>query len=292
MTDHEQRIALPEGELVMRVSVASDRGVVRAVNEDSVLAEAPVFAVADGMGGHALGDRASAAAIAALRVAVPAGRPASPTEVREAVRLANAEVRAIGDELRAAQDAGGVAAIGAGSIAGTTLAAVVLVEPAAWMVVHLGDSRVYAWDGTAVRRLTSDHSLVQELQDAGAIDAEQAERHPDRHVVTRALGAQDAVLPEVRALDLRLPGAGPALLVCSDGLTRELDDGTIAGLLGEGADADALVAAAVAAGGRDNVSVVVVRPEFAGLADSTPDEQTLDRMLGTELEDTRPRKRS
>jgi len=290
MSEHEQRIALPRGELVLRVSVATDRGTVRAVNEDSVLGEAPVFAVADGMGGHALGDRASQAAIAALRVVVPAGRPASPEDVREAVRRANADVRAIGEELRASAAAGGIAAIGARSIAGTTLAAVVLVDPAAWMVVHLGDSRVYGWDGRVLRRLTTDHSLVQELQDAGAIDAAQAERHPDRNVVTRAIGAHDAVVPEARVLDLRLPGDAPALLVCSDGLTKELDDATIAGLLGAGADADALVAAAVRAGGHDNVSAVLVRPDFAGLADAPADEQTLDRMLGKELEDTRPRR--
>ncbi len=292
MTETAQRIALPTGELVLHVSAATDRGAVRAVNEDSVPAEAPVFAVADGMGGHAAGDRASAAAIAALRDGIPPGRPATPADVREAVRRANADVRAVGEAVRAAAETAGTASIGAGGIAGTTLAAVVLVDPASWMVVHLGDSRVYGWDGGALRRLTSDHSLVQELQDAGVIDAEQAERHPDRNVVTRALGAHPDVLPDVRMLELRLPGAAPALLVCSDGLTKELDDVGIAQLLAQGADAEALVAAALRAGGRDNVSAVVVRPEFAGLADPAADEQTLDRMLGNELEDTRPRRLS
>jgi serine/threonine protein phosphatase PrpC len=165
----------------------------------------------------------------------------------------------------------------------------VLVDPAAWMVVHVGDSRVYGWDGRVLHRLTSDHSLVQELQDAGVIDAEQAQRHPDRNIVTRALGAHDAVVPDVRVLDLRLPGDEPALLLCSDGLTGELDDAMIAGMLADGAEAGDLVEAAVRAGGRDNVSAVVVRPQFAGLAESPVDEQTLDRMLGTELENTRPR---
>jgi serine/threonine protein phosphatase PrpC len=258
------------------VSVATDRGSVRAVNEDSVLAEAPVFAVADGMGGHALGDRASAAAVTALREVLPRGRAATPTEVREAVRRANIDVRAVGGD----------------SVAGTTLAAVVLVEPSAWMVVHVGDSRVYGWDGRVLRRLTIDHSLVQELQDAGLIDADQAERHPDRNVVTRALGPHETALPDARVLDLRLPGDAPALLLCSDGLSRELDDATIAGLLAQGADADALVAAAVEAGGHDNVSAVLVHPEFAGLAEPPVDEETLDRMLGSELEDTRPRRHS
>jgi PPM family protein phosphatase len=289
VTETVQRIALPDGELVLRVTAASDRGAVRAVNEDAVLAEAPVFAVADGMGGHAAGDRASAAAVAALRAVIPAGRPADPTSVREAVRLANADVRAVGDAVRAEAESDGVTTIGTGSIAGTTLAAVVLVEPAAWMIVHLGDSRVYGWDGASLRRLTNDHSLVQELQDAGVITADQAEVHPDRNVVTRALGAHEGALPDVRVLDLRMPGRDPAFLLCSDGLTKELDDVGIAQLLRHGADADALVAAAVAAGGRDNVSAVVVRPEFAGLADASVDEQTLDRTPGNELEDTRPR---
>ncbi|MFW8745382.1 PP2C family protein-serine/threonine phosphatase, partial [Mesorhizobium japonicum] len=185
----------------------------------------------------------------------------------------------------------GTGPTGAGSIAGTTLAAVVLVAPSSWMVVHLGDSRVYAWDGRELHRLTSDHSLVQELQDAGVIDAEQAERHPDRNVVTRALGAQDRILPDVRVLELRLQGESPAFLVCSDGLTKELDDSGIAQLLAAGADAGELVAAALRAGGHDNVSAVLVRPEFAGLADAPADEQTLDRRLGDELEDTRPRRR-
>ncbi|MGN6327273.1 PP2C family protein-serine/threonine phosphatase [Pseudolysinimonas sp.] len=290
MTESVQRIALPAGELVLRVSAATDRGTVRAVNEDSLLAEAPVFAVADGMGGHAAGDRASRAAIEALRALIGSGGPSDPGSVRDAVRVANADVRAVGDDVRAGAESVGAETIGAGSIAGTTLSAVILVEPASWLLVNVGDSRVYGWDGAALHQLTTDHSLVQELQDAGVITAEQAEFHPDRNVVTRALGAHDSVLPDVRVLDLRLPGPAPVLLICSDGLTKELDDRGIAQLLDQGADADGLVAAAVAAGGRDNVTAVVVRPEFVGLADSPIDEQTLDRTPGNELEDTRPRR--
>ncbi|HXR44395.1 MAG TPA: serine/threonine-protein phosphatase, partial [Pseudolysinimonas sp.] len=209
--------------------------------------------------------------------------------VLDAVAGANREVRALTDDTAV--------------IAGTTLAAVVAVtvdDPRRprWMVVHVGDSRVYAWDGIVLERLTSDHSLVQELQDAGVIDAAGAENHPDRNVVTRALGAADDVDPGVLLL-----GAGDSrdLLICSDGLTKELTDDRIAALLAAGGDADALVAAAVAAGGRDNVSVVLVHPEFTGLAADGPNEQTAEHGADEQtrerlhpdgdigLEDTRPR---
>jgi len=202
----------------------------------------------------------------------------------KAVGVGALEVRAITDDTAV--------------IAGTTLAAVVAVsvdDPRRprWMVVHVGDSRVYAWDGIVLELLTRDHSLVQEMQDAGVLDAAAAERHPDRNVVTRALGAADVVEPGVLILSA---DEGRDLLVCSDGLTKELGDDAIAALLAAGADAGALVAAAVAAGGRDNVSAVLVHPEFAGLARDDPDEQTAEHGADytrdrprRELEDTRPR---
>ncbi|MEN2742022.1 protein phosphatase 2C domain-containing protein [Microbacterium sp. X-17] len=237
----------------VEVSARSDTGAVRQINEDSYLAQDPVFVVADGMGGHARGDAASRTAIESLARTLPAGSTPTPEEVITAIDEANAAVRALSD----AEETGA-------AVAGTTLTGVVRVrvpERAAeeWMVVNVGDSRVYAWDERELRQLTSDHSAVQELLDAGLITAEQAAVHPERNVITRALGAEDFVDTDSELLPL---DDGRTFLVCSDGLTRELSDETIAELLaGDPADpAAVLVEAAVAAGGHDNVTVLVVRP--------------------------------
>jgi serine/threonine protein phosphatase PrpC len=281
------------GELRLQVASASHAGMVRAVNEDSLLAEPPVFAVADGMGGHSFGDRASATAVLALHEEFDPGQATDPDHVFAAIRRANAAVR----ELTAW-------AAGATTIAGTTLAglAAVVEHPGAdvrWMVFNLGDSRVYRWDDAdGLQRISVDHSLVQELMDAGVLDEDGARRHPDRNAITRALGAAD----EVHAEAWLLPATNPqTFLICSDGLTKELDDRRIAELLApleadESPDApvDRLLAAALAAGGADNVSVVLVRSDYLSTV-TTPsgvDEQTHERgisALAPELDDTRPR---
>ncbi len=291
MTDY--RVSTEQGHLRLQVASASHAGRVRAVNEDSVLAEPPVFAVADGMGGHSFGDRASATAILALREQFDPGQATEPDDVFAAVRRANAAVR----QLTASPG-------GEQLIAGTTLAGVALVEHSGvgprWMVFNLGDSRVYRWQAgqEGLERISVDHSLVQELMDAGLIDEDGARRHPDRNVITRALGAAD----EVQAEAWLLPATRPqTFVICSDGLTKELDDARIAELLvptdpGESADAavDRLLTAALAAGGADNISIVLVRSEYHGAASATADvdEQTRERgrsILSPELDDTRPR---
>jgi serine/threonine protein phosphatase PrpC len=290
------RLPAGAGEVRLQVASASHAGMVRAVNEDSLLAEPPVFAVADGMGGHAFGDRASATAVLALHEEFDPEQATDAGHVLAAIRRANAAVR----ELTAW--AGG----GSQLIAGTTLAGVALVveHPEAaprWMVFNLGDSRVYRWDDSgspSLERVSVDHSVVQELLDAGLIDEQGARQHPERNVITRALGAAD----EVRAEAWLLPATEPqTFLICSDGLTKELDDQRIAELLvavdaAEGPDAavDRLLAAALAAGGADNVSVVLVRSAYHGALpdDSGVDEQTRERgrsVLSPELDDTRPR---
>lgn len=237
----------------------SDVGVVRKVNEDSMLARSPAFLVADGMGGHAKGDAASQTALRVLGRRLPAEEIPSCGDVLAAVQAANAAVRA----LSAIGDSGA-------AVAGTTLTGVVQVlrhgEPQ-WLVLNVGDSRVYAWDGGGLVQLTVDHSAVQELLDAGLITAGEALVHPERNVITRALGADDDVDVDI----LLLPAAGlQTFLVCSDGLTKELGDEEIAAIVAERTEdpddasgppalADALVEAALEAGGRDNVSVIVVR---------------------------------
>jgi len=303
------RLPTGRGEVRLRVASASHTGMVRTVNEDSLLAEPPVFAVADGMGGHSFGDRASAAAVLVLREEFDPGRVTAPDHVFAAIRRANSAVR----ELTA------WAAGGTPLVAGTTLAGIALVveRPGAeprWMVFNLGDSRVYRWTASdGLDRISVDHSVVQELMDAGLIDEDAARRHPDRNVITRALGAAD----EVHAEAWLLPATEPqTFLICSDGLTKELDDARIAELLGpldpgESADAavDRLLAAALDEGGADNISVVLVRAEYrasnaaGGIdgrgdgrgddrGDDRVDEQTRERgpsVLSPELDDTRPR---
>ncbi|NEN06728.1 serine/threonine-protein phosphatase [Diaminobutyricibacter tongyongensis] len=232
----------------------TDVGRVRSLNEDSFLARRPVFIVADGLGGHARGDAASQAAIRVFADAFPDDTPAHPDAVVAAIAAANAEVRALSlpDDFGAA-------------VSGTTL--VGLVEVAddsgrAWLALNVGDSRLYGWDGQRLEQLSVDHSAVQELYEAGLISAAEMDSHPERNIITRALGAED----DVEADTWILPAEGEhTFLVCSDGLTRELSDDRIAGILAEAladesADpAERLVDAAVAAGGRDNVTVIVVR---------------------------------
>ncbi|MEO7122596.1 MAG: protein phosphatase 2C domain-containing protein, partial [Lacisediminihabitans sp.] len=189
----------------------SDRGAVRKLNEDSYLAAPPLFVVADGMGGHAFGDRASQAAVAAFAGLFDSAAAARPDEVLDAVRRANEAVLALtaGPDLQ-------------GQVSGTTLVGVAFVQLEAdagqhWMAFNVGDSRVYGWDGRALKQLSVDHSVVQEMVDAGEITRAQADHHPLRNVVTRALGADEEVDADVWLL----PAAGhQTFLLCSDGLTK------------------------------------------------------------------------
>lgn len=282
--DGEDVVALPRGSAVIAHSAQSDVGRVRSVNEDSFLAEAPVFLVADGMGGHARGDAASRAVVETFRRHLEAGRPSSPEQVLDAIHSSNEAVRALSE-----QGEEGTA------VAGTTLTGVALVDAGDgagfhWMVFNIGDSRVYAWDGRTLDQLSVDHSAVQELVDAGLIDADEAERHPDRNVITRAIGADDVVDPDVWLI----PATGrQVFLICSDGLSKEVDDeqlarilagdsGHAAGLAGE------LVEAALEHGGRDNVTVIVVESDLGADDD---DETTRDRIGSSSRanEDTTPR---
>ncbi|QHC60789.1 serine/threonine-protein phosphatase [Rathayibacter sp. VKM Ac-2760] len=243
---------MPQGTLGLTVSSCTDVGAVRKVNEDSLLVDPPLLAVADGMGGHARGDLASSTAVDSLRANAPAGLgPAA--DVFALVEAANTAVRDL--------DVGG-------ALCGTTLTGLTLVRPAdgghaSWALFNVGDSRVYRWDGAGIQQVTVDHSAVQELVSAGLLTREAAESHPDRNIVTRALGADDEVETDVWTLPI-VPRA--SYLLCSDGLTKELPDRRIAALFArrdagalEGADlAEALVREAIEAGGRDNVTVVVV----------------------------------
>lgn len=242
----------PEQLLELAWGAGTDVGLRRAANEDSLLAMPGLFAVADGLGGHAAGDVASAAAVTNLeRVAKSRARSGAILEagdVLAALRAASAEIV---KATRGALHGSGTTVTGIGVVAHEGVPAL--------QVFNLGDSRVYAFRGHELDQLTIDHSYVQELVDLGQITPEQAEVHPDGNIITRALG-----FGEMPAIDRWLlhPVVGDRFLICSDGLTRELTNSTIGVLLGMGAGPDdtvrALIDAAVAAGGRDNVTVVVL----------------------------------
>src|SRR5579859_3136005 len=232
----------------LRFGSASDIGKVRASNQDQLLVAEPLFAVADGMGGHAAGEVASLTAVEALRAAFAKERTAAG--LVDAARAAN---RSVWEKAERDADLRGM---------GTTLVAVALVTDEGEeriAVVHVGDSRVYLLRQGELEQLTSDHSLVQELVDDGQLSEADALTHPQRHVLTRALGIE----PDVTVDSLQvLPFKGDRFLLCSDGLSRELSDARVASILRRLANpqdaAKELVAEARANGGNDNITVVVV----------------------------------
>ncbi len=222
----------------------SHTGRVRSNNEDSVLVddEGPLYAVADGMGGHRGGEVASRTAIEGLRAAIANGRP-----VNEAISKANDAVleRAAGDD-----ELSGM---------GTTMTAVVVAGPRQLLVGHVGDSRAYVLHDGALRRVTEDHSLVEELVREGRLTQEQAEVHPQRAIVTRALGVDADVEVDLYTLEV---APRDRVILCSDGLTTMVRENDIERMARAEADpqrlAETLVDAANTAGGEDNTSVVVI----------------------------------
>jgi serine/threonine protein phosphatase PrpC len=281
----ESIITLPGSTARVAFSSRSDVGSVRKVNEDSVLAQSPVFLVADGMGGHARGDMASQTVVRVFDQHIERDVPSTPERILDAIHSSNDAVR----DISSAEDYGT-------AISGTTLAGVAFVDAGDdvgfhWMAFNIGDSRVYTWDGRTLTQLSVDHSAVQEMVDAGLISAHDAEHHPERNVITRAIGADEFVDTDVWLL----PASGHhAFLICSDGLTKELDNSEIARLVAAHRNdghslADALVDEAIARGGRDNISVVFVESELGSPKEDT--DSTHDRAGGVDnhLEDTRPR---
>ncbi|PZE28856.1 MULTISPECIES: PP2C family serine/threonine-protein phosphatase [unclassified Curtobacterium] len=262
-------LALPGadgGALTLSWGAATDVGRRRDHNEDSYLVESPFFVVADGMGGHLAGDRASDAVVRRL------GALRDVFASEDAIQAAL--VRATSDIERAA----GGNAIGAG----TTVTGVAIIAaggvPAA-LVFNVGDSRTYRVENGAMRRVTVDHSVVQEMVDAGLLRAEDAESHPDSNVITRAVGFGETPEPDFWTLPLH---AGDRYIICSDGLTKEIGDVGISRIAAKVDDpqqlAERLVGDAIVAGGRDNVTVVVLQVDAAPHAD--------------DVEDTLPRHRS
>ncbi len=229
---------------VVELAERSDTGRVRDHNEDRSYASPTLVAVADGMGGALAGEVAAQIAVDAMDGLTA---PMDAREVQRAIEQANRTIRDM-----ASRDTGK-------SGMGTTMTAVA-VDGARADIVHVGDSRAYLWRDGALRQLTEDHSVVAELVRRGSISEEEAEHHPHRNVITRALGAEPDV--QVDRVSEELVD-GDVLLLCSDGLYGEVSDAGIAEIMGEAASidaaADALVARANANGGSDNVTVVLAR---------------------------------
>lgn len=246
---------------------ATDVGLVRDVNEDSYLAAPPVFVVADGMGGHEGGDVASGIVVEEFgRLAAAGYDPRRGVETLTAT-LAACQERI--SEYAGVQRARGVAR---SRSAGTTVVAALLVEEddePTWLLANLGDSRIYRYADQRLTQVSVDHSLVQELLDAGQIGVDEAATHPERNVITRALG--DSIGGPADFFVVPLAEA-ERLLLCSDGVSGMVGDAGLAEILGACPDprdaADRLVAAAVEAGGEDNATAVVV--DVVGWAPESP----------------------
>jgi PPM family protein phosphatase len=259
---------------------ATDVGRVRDNNQDAFLVAPPVFVVADGMGGHA--DGAVASQIAVEEFAKLAHGGYDPGRGVEAVAATLRASQTRISEYAAAQHAD------VRRSPGTTVVAALLVEDGsgmpAWLLANLGDSRIYRVTRGDLEQVSVDHSVVQELVDAGKITAEQAAEHPERHVITRALGG-----PRVEEADYFLVPLSEVdrLLLCSDGISGLVDDTHIQDILTQSPDprdaADRLVAAALANGGDDNATAVVV--DVVGLVtdqayDSAMERASLEQKLG------------
>jgi len=222
-------------------------GLRREHNEDTYYADAELglWLVADGMGGHEHGEVASALARDTLVQEVGKG-----AELVRAIQLADEEI--IRHSTRRSE----------ALPMGTTIAALRLSQDGGYEVAWVGDSRIYIWN-EGLKQLSQDHSYVQELIDQGAITSEQARHHPHRNVVTQALGVTDPQSLRVESVRGELK-PGMQLLLCSDGLTEEVKDATIASIVGRmdlsaQECVDHLILAALDGGGSDNVTVILVR---------------------------------
>jgi PPM family protein phosphatase len=251
---------------------ASDLGRQRQGNEDNYFVRAPLFVVADGMGGAQAGEVASEMAVESFDAGIGDGTPAEGL-----VRIIQEANRRIHDRSRSDEQAAGM---------GTTCTAA-YVGDSEVTVAHVGDSRAYLWRNGELTRLTRDHSLVGELVARGKLTEEQAEAHPQRSVITRALGPERDVLVDVETFSAR---DGDVYLLCSDGLTSMIHEPGVRPVMERSTDLDRtgrdLIAAANEAGGRDNITVILFRLEEvdggggdvatgeATAAHSTVDEET------------------
>jgi serine/threonine protein phosphatase PrpC len=240
-------------DLTLRFGMKTDVGLKRRVNEDSCLASAPVFIVADGMGGHSAGDLASQATIAAFQ----------PLAKRQDIWFEDIEDCLL-QAHRSVSELSAQAPRGAGS---TVAGAIIVADGHApeWVFFNVGDSRVYRLSGTDLEQITRDHSIVQERVDRGELSPNEAFGYEGRNVITRAVGAEHSSADFIR----RPVVHGERIMICSDGVCGLLSHEALrAGLILNGGPqetANLLISQALAAGGSDNATVIVVDVLAGGL---------------------------
>jgi len=258
VTTRSRTFALRDGAIDVSWAAVTHTGLRRDNNQDAVLADFPLFVVADGMGGHIGGEIASTSTVERLRPVAASGEVS--TKVIEKA-LAKA-VKDIASHAETTDDG-----------TGTTVTGVFLDadgDTVHWVTLNIGDSRVYLLRDGSIQQITTDHSVVQELIAAGRLSPEEAENHPYGNVITRAVGPSESVTPDYVRLDVV---DGDRFVVCSDGLTKELTDYGIQHFLAEHEDpaaaVDAMLEAALENGGRDNISIVVVNATRHGAGSSS-----------------------
>lgn len=250
------------------IGAATHVGLVRSVNEDSFLVSENLALVADGMGGHARGDLASQLTVSQFN-RLENRADLDPSEIRDALTSANQEI--LRDTAEIPEHLG----------MGTTICGIALVDFNGfphWLVFNVGDSRLYRMNGAQPAQLTVDHSEVAELISAGQLTPEEARLHPLRHVITRSLGSDPA--PEVDVW-IFPPQPDDHFLICSDGLTDELEESDIAEITAQASTcyeaAASLVEHALEAGGRDNITVVLLKVVEASELHVQEQELTIPR---------------
>lgn len=233
--------------LVVATGAATHSGLRRPLNEDSYMASPPLFLVADGMGGHEAGERASATVI---------------DEFARYIGRVDLELEDLLEALARARSAVEALSTDGNGRAGTTLSGVVVASVEGmgyWLTVNIGDSRTYRLADGELEQISVDHSVVQELIESGELTAAEAATDRRRNIITRAIGASSTGDADYWLFPAEL---GDRMLICSDGLTTEVSDERITQILTAEPDpqraADILVDEAVQAGGRDNITVVVV----------------------------------
>ena len=243
---------------MIKTASLSDRGKRRQLNQDVVYSsELPVgnlpnlFMIADGMGGHKAGDYASRYAIDTICKESENSPETIPEKIlQDAISVANADIYALSIGNKELEGMG------------TTLVAAVIYGNLL-KIGNVGDSRLYIVNGKHIRQITTDHSLVEEMIKMGGLDRESARSHPNKNIITRAVGVADEVLADFYEVKLQ---EGDTVLLCSDGLSNMLEDEEIRMIVNAQRDitekAEALVRAANQNGGRDNISLILVEPDL------------------------------